>query len=129
MDRDLRNKHDFVWKGRFDGLIEDLEASKLTIHNQMQEILSLRCNLQHNKDDYQRLADEAKLRLEAQIERLQREKQNLEATHRPQLNALGTQIEIAAKENSKLRHSMKVRKKHPSALWVKNGEKKVQKDL
>ena len=37
MDRELRNKHEALWKGRVDSILEDLEAAKLTIHNLMQE--------------------------------------------------------------------------------------------
>ena len=42
MDRELRNKHESLWKGRVDNILEDLEGAKLSIHNLMQENMALK---------------------------------------------------------------------------------------
>ena len=42
MDRELRNKHEALWKGRVDNILEDLEGAKLSIHNLMQENMALK---------------------------------------------------------------------------------------
>ena len=42
MDRELRNKHEVLWKGRVDNILEDLEGAKLSIHNLMQENMALK---------------------------------------------------------------------------------------
>ena len=42
MDRELRNKHESIWKGRVDNILEDLEGAKLSIHNLMQENMALK---------------------------------------------------------------------------------------
>ena len=104
----MKNKHEAVWKGRLDDLMDDLEAAKLTVHKLMQENLNLKITLQHNSDESQRTLSEAKVSLEAQIERLKGEKETLVNNHRPQMKALEAEAATMAKENVKLRHQIKV---------------------
>ena len=48
MDRELRNKHEALWKGRVDNILEDLEGAKLSIHNLMQENMALKAESIHD---------------------------------------------------------------------------------
>ena len=54
LDRDLRNKHEAFWKARTEGLVEDLEAAKLAIHNLMQENMSLKITIEKNSEESER---------------------------------------------------------------------------
>ena len=108
MDRELKNKHEAMWKLRTDNIVEDLEAAKLSIHNLMQENLGLKVTVQQKTDESQRMVEEAKLALEAKIVRLKSEKDALMNNQRPQLKTLETEGATLAKENAKLRHQVKV---------------------
>ena len=108
MDRELKSKHETMWKLRADNVVEDLEAAKLTIHNLMQENLGLKVTVQQKSDESQRMVEEAKVTLEAQIERLRGEKETLMNNHRPQVKKLEAEVNSMAKENAKLRHQVKV---------------------
>ena len=56
-----------LWRAKTENLVEDLEASKLAIHNLMQENLSLQVTIQQNQEESQRIQEEAKVKLEAKI--------------------------------------------------------------
>ena len=110
MDRELRNKHESLWKGRVDNILEDLEAAKLTIHNLMQENMTLRVKIQQNTEESQRISEEVKVKLEATVDHLKSENDSLMTNQRPQLEALETQNRTYSKENAKLRHQVQVNK-------------------
>ena len=104
MDRELKNKYDTVWRDRLTNLMEDLEAAKLTIHNLTQENMNLHITIQKQSEETQRMSDEAKMMLEAQIDRLKSENERLANTQRPQIKALETEVASMTKTNVKLRH-------------------------
>ena len=108
MDRELRNKHESLWKGRVDSILEDLEAAKLTIHNLMQENMTLKVKIQQNTEESQRVSDEIKVKLEATIEHLKSENESLMNNQKPQLEAIEAQNRMFSKENAKLRHQVQV---------------------
>eukprot|EP00093_Oithona_nana_P015134 15134.XXX_1085139_1085667_1 [CDS] Oithona nana genome sequencing. len=70
LDREMRAKHEVLWRAKTENLVEDLEASKLAIHNLMQENLSLQVTIQQNQEESQRIQEEAKVKLEAKIHQL-----------------------------------------------------------
>ena len=108
MDRELRNKHEALWKGRVDTILEDLEAAKLTIHNLMQENMTLKVKIQQNTEESQRVSDEIKVKLEAKIEHLKSENESLMNNQKPQLEAIESQNRMFSKENAKSRHQVQV---------------------
>ena len=108
MDRELRNKHESLWKGRVDNILEDLEAAKLTIHNLMQENMTLRVQIQQNTEESQRISEEVKVKLEATVDHLKSENESLLSNQRPQMEALEAQNRTFSKENAKLRHQVQV---------------------
>ena len=110
MDRELRNKHEALWKGRVDHILEDLEAAKLTIHNLMQENMTVKVKIQQNTEESQRISDEIKVKLESTIDHVKVENETLVNNQKPQFEALEAQNRTFCKENSKLRHQVQVRK-------------------
>ena len=108
MDRELKNKYDTVWRDRLTNLMEDLEAAKLTIHNLTQENMNLHITIQKQSEETQRMSDEAKMMLEAQIDRLKSENERLANTQRPQIKALEAEVASMTKTNVKLRHQIQV---------------------
>ena len=108
MDRELKNKYDTVWRDRLTNLMEDLEAAKLTIHNLTQENMNLHITIQKQSEETQRMSEEAKMMLEAQIDRLKSENERLANTQRPQIKALETEVASMTKTNVKLRHQIQV---------------------
>ena len=108
MDRELKNKYDTVWQDRLTNLMEDLEAAKLTIHNLTQENMNLHITIQKQSEETQRMSDEAKMMLEAQIDRLKSENERLANTQRPQIKALETEVASMTKTNVKLCHQIQV---------------------
>lgn len=116
MDRELRSKHEALWKSRTENLLEDLEAAKLAIHNLMQENMTLKVTLDKNSEEAGRLAAEGEAKFLATIERLKSENEALISSQRPQAQALEAQIANATKENAKLRHQSKVAKKMRRAI-------------
>lgn len=71
--------------------------------------MSLKVAAEKEAEESCRVAAESKVKLEATIERLKGENEALMNSQKPQVIALQTQIANFAKENSKLRHQVKVR--------------------
>ena len=96
-----------LWRAKTENLVEDLEASKLAIHNLMQENLSLQVTIQQNQEESQRIQEEAKVKLEAKIHQLQSQNESL--IKQPQIAKLQRENASMTQENYKLRHQVKVK--------------------
>ena len=96
-----------LWRAKTENLVEDLEASKLAIHNLMQENLSLQVTIQQNQEESQRIQEEAKVKLEAKIHQLQSQNESL--IKQPQIAKLQRENACMTQENYKLRHQVKVK--------------------
>ena len=103
----MRAKHEVLWRAKTENLVEDLEASKLAIHNLMQENLSLQVTIQQNQEESQRIQEEAKVKLEAKIHQLQSRNESL--IKQPQIVKLQRENASMTQENYKLRHQVKVK--------------------
>ena len=103
----MRAKHEVLWRAKTENLVEDLEASKLAIHNLMQENLSLQVTIQQNQEESQRIQEEAKVKLEAKIHQLQSQNESL--IKQPQIVKLQRENASMTQENYKLRHQVKVK--------------------
>ena len=103
----MRAKHEVLWRAKTENLVEDLEASKLAIHNLMQENLSLQVTIQQNQEESQRIQEEAKVKLEAKIHQLQSQNESL--IKQPQIAKLQRENASMTQENYKLRHQVKVK--------------------
>ena len=70
--------------------------------------MNLHITIEKQTEETQRMADEAKIKLEAQIDRLKSENESLVNNQRPQIKALETEVASMTKTNVKLRHQIQV---------------------
>ena len=106
VDREMRSKHEMLWRAKTEHLVDDLEAAKLSIHNLMQENLNLKVTIQQNSEETQRIQEEAKVKFEAKIHQL--ESQNESLIKQPQITKLQREIACMTQENYRLKHQSKV---------------------
>ena len=68
---DLENKifaeNEARWKMRVQHAVEELEASKLSVQNLLQENLCLKTGLLHSEEEARRVTEEEKMRLEKRV--------------------------------------------------------------
>ena len=71
---DLENKisaqSEAKWKVQVEHVIEDLEASKLSVHNLLQDNLCLKTLLQHSAEESDRILEETKLGLQQKVTKM-----------------------------------------------------------
>ena len=104
----MKLKHEQVWKSKVNSLVDELEASRLSIQNLIQENMALKIALQHTSDEAAQSVEEAKHKLHVQIERLKKENETLHNGKIPRIQALESELLKVSKDNSKLRHKVQV---------------------
>lgn len=132
---DLENKISAAsqakWKVRIETAIEDLEASKLSVHNLLQDNLCLKTLLQHSAEENERVQEETELKYQKrvniwnapcctlvrrgsllltyfQISALEKQSRLLESAGHPKIASLEQEINNLAKENAKSKSKIKV---------------------
>ena len=97
------------WRTKIEDMIEDLEASKLSVHNLLKDNLYLRTTLKAVTVEGERSLDECKLAFQKKLMQLESMNQELRAFHDPKVERLMGEIQRLSQENLKCKSKIKVR--------------------
>lgn len=117
---DLENKErmrsEARWRAKLDEVIEDLEASKLSVHNLLQDNLCLRASMRHERIEGERALQECRILMERKLKALEKANKSLLDVKQPKMFEMEDELNKLASDNVRLRSKVKVRKRRYTKL-------------